>query len=582
MKKLLVYLKEYRLECILAPAFKMLEACFELIVPLVIAGLIDNGIAKGDKSLIYLSVVALGVLAVVGLTVSITAQFFAAKAAIGFATKLRSELFRHLLGLSFTEVDTIGTSTMITRMTSDVNQAQNGVNMFLRLFLRSPFVVFGAMIMAFTIDAHIALIFVVTIAILFAVVGLIMSENIPALKRAQSSLDEVTASTRESLNGVRVLRAFRLEADSVKSFNDKVGQLTGRLKSAGHISSLMNPLTYILINLGIVTVIYAGGLRVTAGILTTGQVVALYNYMSQILVELVKLANLVVTLNRALASGNRISEVFDISSSMREGQGVDTDVDPDDDELENESDTGREAVSFRDVSFAYAGASEESIKNLSFTAYKGQTIGIIGGTGSGKSTVASLIARFYDTTGGDVYLFGHDIKDYTYDQIHSMVGTVMQKSVLFAGSIEDNLRMAAEDATEADLTDAVKKAQATEIVSGKGGLSARVEQGGRNFSGGQRQRLSIARTLAMHTPIVILDDSSSALDYATDLALRRALKELPSDTTVFIISQRTSSIQHADMILVLDDGQLIGKGTHESLLGSCELYREIHDSQLHK
>ena len=582
MKKLLVYLKEYRLECVLAPAFKMLEACFELIVPLVIASLIDRGITSGDKSHIYLMVCCLGVLAIVGLTVSITAQYFAAKAAIGFATKLRSELFRHLLNLSYTEVDRVGTSTMITRMTSDVNQAQNGVNMFLRLFLRSPFVVFGAMIMAFTIDSHIALIFVVTIAVLFAVVGFIMSRNIPALKKAQESLDEVTGATRESLNGVRVIRAFRLEAGSVADFSNKISTLTGRLKNAGHISALMNPLTYILINLGIVVVIYSGGLRVSAGVLSQGQVVALYNYMSQILVELVKLANLVVTLNRAMAGGNRISDVFDLKPSMKEGPGVDMGEDPDDDELESTVEEGKIAVSFRDVSFIYSGASEESLKDISFTAYKGQTIGIIGGTGSGKSTVANLIARFYDTTAGDVYLFGHDIKDYTFDQIHSLVGSVMQKAVLFKGTIADNLRMASADASDADLKDAVAKAQASEVVSAKGGLDAEVEQGGRNFSGGQRQRLSIARTLAMKTPIVILDDSSSALDYATDLALRRALKELPADTTVFIISQRTSSIQHADQILVLDDGELVGLGTHEELLAGNELYQEIHNSQLHK
>ncbi len=581
MKRLLIYLREYRLECVLAPAFKMLEACFELIVPLVIANLIDHGIAENDRSVIYLMVAALGVLALVGLTVSITAQFFAAKAAIGFATKLRSELFRHLLGLSYTEVDDIGTSTMITRMTSDVNQAQNGVNMFLRLFLRSPFVVFGAMIMAFTIDPHVAIIFVVTIAVLFAVVALIMSRNIPALKRAQESLDEVTGATREGLNGIRVVRAFRLESPFIKDFRGRIDALTGRLKKAGHISALMNPLTYVLINLGIVAVIYAGGLRVSAGVLSEGQVVALYNYMCQILVELVKLANLVVTLNRAMASGNRISDVFDITPSMHEGAGVDIE-DLDDDELESASEEGRVAVRFRDVSFAYSGAAEESLKDISFTAYKGQTIGIIGGTGSGKSTVASLIARFYDTTGGDVYLFGHDIKDYTFEQLRDLVGVVMQKAVLFEGTIADNLRMASSDASDTVLTDAVAKAQATEVVSGKGGIEALVEQGGRNFSGGQRQRLSIARTLAAGSKILILDDSSSALDYATDLGLRRALKELPGDTTVFIISQRTSSIQHADKILVLDDGEMVGFDTHDRLLAGCELYREIHNSQLHK
>ncbi len=579
---MLVYLKEYRLQCVLAPAFKMLEASFELIVPLVIAALIDNGIAGNDKGQIYLCVVALAVLALVGLTVSIIAQFFAAKAAIGFATRLRSELFKHLMSLSFAEVDTIGTSTMITRMTSDVNQAQNGVNMFLRLFLRSPFVVFGAMIMAFTIDTQIALIFVVTIIVLFAVVGLIMSGNIPALKKAQEGLDNVTRATREGLSGVRVVRAFGLESKSIDSFHEVNGTLTGRLKKAGHISSLMNPLTYVLINLGIVIVIYAGGLKVSKGTLSQGQVVALYNYMSQILVELVKLANLVVTLNKALASGNRISDVFDISPSMKEGRGVDLYDDEEDDELQKPEEAGKIAVSFRDVSFAYPGSMEESLSNISFEAFKGQTIGVIGGTGSGKSTLVSLIARFYDTTGGDVYLFGHDIRDYSYDQLHSLVGVVMQKAVLFAGTIEDNLKMAEFDADDKRLKTAIDIAQATEVVDSKGGIKATVEQGGRNFSGGQRQRLSIARTLSGGAKILILDDSSSALDYATDLKLRRALKELPKDTTTFIISQRTSSIKHADQIIVLDDGKMVGLGRHEDLLADCDIYREIHDSQLHR
>lgn len=582
MKKLLVYLKEYRLQCVLAPAFKMLEACFELIVPLVIASLIDRGIGGNDMTHIIKCVALLGILALVGLTVSITAQFFAAKAAIGFATKVRSELFRHLLGLSFSEIDAVGTSTMITRMTSDVNQAQNGVNMFLRLFLRSPFVVFGAMIMAFTIDTHTALIFVVTIAVLFAVVGFIMSRNIPALLRAQESLDRVTRSVREGLNGVRVIRAFRLEADSVDSFNGVTDELTGRLKKAGHISALMNPLTYVLINLGIIMVIYSGGLKVGLGILTQGQVVALYNYMSQILVELVKLANLVVTLNKAMASADRISGIFDINTSMKEGEGVELDIDPDDDVLETKADEGREAVSFRNVSFTYPGSLEAALEGIDFVVNKGQTVGIIGGTGSGKSTIASLIARFYDVTGGGVYLLGHDIKDYSYDQLHSLVGVVMQKAVLFSGTIESNIRMAAGEVSEDVIEDAVIKAQAQEIVKGKGGIKACVEQGGRNFSGGQRQRISIARTLAMRPPIVILDDSSSALDYATDLSLRRALKELPKDTTIFIISQRTSSIKHADKIIVLEDGHMEGIGTHEELLKNCGLYKEIHESQLHR
>ena len=611
MKKLLKYLSEYKKECFLSPFFKMLEATFELIVPLVIASLIDKGITGQNYGHIYLMVAVLGVLAVVGLIMAITAQYFAAKAAIGFATKLRHALFEHLMGLSYSDVDKLGTSTMITRMTSDVNQAQNGVNMFLRLFLRSPFVVFGAMIMAFTIDARVAFIFVVTIAVLFAVVALLMSKNIPAIKKSQEWLDRVTQSTRENLNGVRVLRAFRLEQKEITGFAQINGGLNRAQKHAGRISALMNPLTYILINLGTIGVIYAGGLQVRSGVLSQGQVVALYNYMAQILVELVKLANLVVTLNRALASGNRISDIFDMEPSMKEGRGVtvigmddasdtenegcktgadtkvvdDSQVDEkgyaNDSQVDKKEYANDTSVIFDHVSLVYPGAGEESITDISFSVKKGQTIGIIGGTGSGKSSMVNLLARFYDATGGTVTIDGHNIKEYTYKELHKKIGVVMQKAVLFKGTIADNLSMPDENITEEDMNKALVLAQAAQVVEGKGGLMAEVEQNGRNFSGGQKQRLSIARTLAAKPEIVILDDSSSALDYATDLALRRALKEMSEGTTVFIISQRTSSLKHADQIIVLEDGKMVGIGKHDELMKNCEVYREIHNSQLH-
>lgn len=569
MKKLLIYLREYRLQCILAPAFKMLEASFELIVPLVIASLIDNGIRIGNSMHIYKMVGILVILALVGLTAAILAQFFAAKAAIGFATKLRTALFEHLLGLSYSDVDILGTSTMITRMTSDVNQTQNGVNMFLRLFLRSPFVVLGAMIMAFTIDFKVALIFAITIFVLSVVVATIMFINVPALKRAQSKLDKVTQSTRENLNGIRVLRAFRLEKHEINSFRENNSMLAYSQKKAGRISALMNPLTYILINFGIIAVIYTGGIRVSLGILSEGQVVALYNYMSQILVELIKLANLVVTLNKAIASGNRISDVFDIQPSMIEG------TDSNCAELYDNS------VEFKNVSFTYEGAGDETLMDISFTIKKGQTIGIIGGTGSGKTTLAGLITRFYDASKGDIYINERPISGYTYETLHKIIGIVMQKAVLFAGTVADNLRMGDANITEEDMWEALKMAQVDKVIMEKGGLQAKVQMNGKNFSGGQRQRISIARTLVLKPEIVILDDSTSALDYATDLAFRRALRELPKTTTVFIISQRTSSLKHADNILVLEDGNLVATGTHEQLLNTSDVYREIHLSQLH-
>ena len=570
MRKLLPYLKEYVRECILAPGFKMLEACFELIVPIVIASLIDRGIGDGDIPYIFRMIVVLFMLAIVGCAVAITAQYFSAKAAIGFATKLRLVLFKHLMNLSYPDIDEVGTSTMITRMTSDVNKVQTGVNMFLRLFLRSPFVVFGAMFMAFTIDFTSALIFVIAIVGIGGVVFFLISKNIPALRQVQNRLDEVTNSTRESLTGLRVLRAFRLESKSIDDFKNVNGNYFDAQTRAGNISALMNPLTYVLINLATVGVIYLGGIKVSMGALTAGQVIALYNYMSQILVELVKLANLIVTLNRALASSRRISDILDIKPSMEDGIGSRAD---------NKS--GREPyILFDNVSFSYPGAGEESLSNVNFHVNRGETVGVIGGTGSGKSTLVNLIPRFYDVTKGSVRIDGIDVRDYRFAELRKKVGVVKQKAVLFKGSIADNLRMGDEKVSLEDMEKAINDSQSKVIVEGKGGIEAEVEQGGRNFSGGQRQRLSIARTLAYKPEILILDDSSSALDYATDLQLRRAIRNLEYKPTVFIISQRTASIRYADKIIVLEDGLVAGIGTHDELLDSCEVYREIHSSQL--
>ena len=570
MRKLLPYLKEYVRECILAPGFKMLEACFELIVPIVIASLIDRGIGDGDIPYIFRMIVVLFMLAIVGCAVAITAQYFSAKAAIGFATKLRLVLFKHLMNLSYPDIDEVGTSTMITRMTSDVNKVQTGVNMFLRLFLRSPFVVFGAMFMAFTIDFTSALIFVIAIVGIGGVVFFLISKNIPALRQVQNRLDEVTNSTRESLTGLRVLRAFRLESKSIDDFKNVNGNYFDAQTRAGNISALMNPLTYVLINLATVGVIYLGGIKVSMGALTAGQVIALYNYMSQILVELVKLANLIVTLNRALASSRRISDILDIKPSMEDGIGS---------KVDNQS--GREPyILFDNVSFSYPGAGEESLSDVSFHVNKGETVGVIGGTGSGKSTLVNLIPRFYDVTKGSVRIDGIDVRDYRFAELRKKVGVVKQKAVLFKGSIADNLRMGDEKVSLEDMEKAINDSQSRVIVEGKGGIEAEVEQGGRNFSGGQRQRLSIARTLAYKPDILILDDSSSALDYATDLQLRRAIRNLEYKPTVFIISQRTASIRYADKIIVLEDGLVAGIGTHDELLDTCEVYREIHSSQL--
>lgn len=581
MRKLLPYLKEYIRECILAPGFKMLEACFELIVPIVIASLIDRGIGDGDIPYIYLMIVVLFVLAIVGCAVAITAQYFSAKAAIGFATKLRLVLFKHLMNLSYPDIDEVGTSTMITRMTSDVNKVQTGVNMFLRLFLRSPFVVFGAMFMAFTIDFTSALIFVAAIIGIGGVVFFLISKNIPALRQVQNRLDEVTNSTRESLTGLRVLRAFRLESKAIDDFKNVNGNYFDAQTRAGNISALMNPLTYVLINLATAGVIYLGGIKVSMGTLTAGQVIALYNYMSQILVELVKLANLIVTLNRALASSRRISDILDISPSMEDGicaaEAGNRQKSCDSEDIQS----GRAPyIEFNNVSFAYPGAGEESLSDVNFQVNRGETVGIIGGTGSGKSTLVNLIPRFYDVTKGSVRIDGIDVRDYRVAELRRIVGVVKQKAVLFKGSIADNLRMGDENVSLEDMEKAIADSQSGVIVDGKGGIEAEVEQGGRNFSGGQRQRLSIARTLAYKPDILILDDSSSALDYATDLQLRRAIRNLEYKPTVFIISQRTGSIRYADKIIVLDDGRVAGIGTHDELLDNCEVYREIHSSQL--
>ena len=571
MKRLLIYLKDYKKECVLAPLFKMLEASFELFVPLVIASMIDNGIAGQDKGILVRDFGILVLLGFVGLLIAVTAQFFSAKAAVGFATKVRHHLFEHLMGLSYTEIDNIGTSTMITRMTSDVNQAQTGVNMFLRLFLRSPFVVFGAMIMAFTIDVKCALYFVFAIIGLSVVVFGIMALNIPMMKNVQKRLDEVLRRTRENLTGVRVLRAFCREEDEVADFESSNEALTAIQKKSGSISGLMNPLTYVLINIAIVLLIYTGAVRVSLGDLSQGEVVALYNYMSQILVELVKLANLIVTLNKAMASANRISEVFAIESSMADGNR----------EVGDEN-NDVPYIHYDHVCLTYSGSKEESLTDIDFTVKKGQTVGVIGGTGCGKTSLVHLLPRFYDVTKGAVLLDGINVKDYKQEDLREKVSIVMQKAVLFKGSIRQNLQWRKADATDEEIMEAVKAAQAMDVVEKKGGLDGEIEQNGRNLSGGQRQRLSIARALVGNPEIIILDDSSSALDFATDAALRKSLKELKGEPTVFIVSQRTSSIQHADLILVLEDGDLVGKGTHEELLESCEVYQEIYMSQYKK
>lgn len=589
MKKLLVFLKDYKKETVLAPLFKLLEASFELLVPLVMAAIIDKGIGNADRGYIGRMCFVMIMLGVVGLVCSITAQYFAAKAAVGFAAKMKHALFAHIQSLSFTEMDTVGTSTLITRMTSDSNQVQNGVNMVLRLFLRSPFIVFGAMVMAFTIDVKAALVFVVTIPLLSVVVFGIMMLTMPLYKKVQGGLDRVLGITRENLTGVRVLRAFNKEENEIDRFETSNNTLTSMQKHVGKISALMNPVTYVIINGAIIVLVWTGAWRVENGIITQGAVVALVNYMSQILVELIKLANLIITITKAIACGNRIQSIFEIESSMKDGNGCQDDGHRGSVSGQDTGAVGKKAldrlpsVEFDHVCLTYKNAGAESLTDVSFKAYRGETIGIIGGTGSGKSSVVNLIPRFYDVTSGFIKVDGKDIKDYPLEELRGKIGTVLQKAVLFHGTIRENLKWGNPDATEEDLNRAITVAQAKEFVDNKEGrLDFEIEQGGKNLSGGQRQRLTIARAVVKKPEILILDDSASALDFATDAALRKAIREMEGETTVFIVSQRAASIQHADRIVVLDDGKIVGLGTSEELLESCEVYQEIYNSQFKK
>ena len=572
MKHLYPYLRRFRKESILAPLFKMLEATFDLLVPMVVADIIKVGIANGDTTYIWTRCGLLVLMALIGLLCSFTAQYFAARAAIGTSTGLRHELMAHIQSLSFSELDTLGVSTLITRMTSDVNQVQNGLNMFLRLFLRSPFIVAGAMIAAFTIDTQIALIFLAAIPVLAVIVFGIMRITSPMYKTVQARLDGVTGATRENLSGVRVVRAFGREDAEEENFVRQNGSLNAMQLKVGRIAALMNPLTYVVVNLGIIGILYFGANKIGSGALLSGDVVALVNYMSQILVELVKLANLVVLLTRAIASMGRVSQVLDTPSTMAfPEKPVSADAASD------------AAVAFDHVSLRYQGAGAESLSDVTFTAKKGQTIGVIGGTGSGKTTLVSLIPRFYDATKGQVTLLGQPITAYSKEELNRHVAVVMQKAQLFKGTIRSNLLWGNENATDEELWHALSIAQSEDFVRQKPGkLDDPVEQGGRNLSGGQRQRLTIARALVGHPDILILDDSASALDYATDAALRKALRTLPAETTLFIVSQRTSSLRHADQIIVLDDGHVVGIGTHDELMQTCEVYREIHESQFRK
>lgn len=580
MKKLFPFLRPYRKESILAPLFKLLEALMDLIVPLVIADIIDRGIANGDKVYILERFIFLLLLAAVGLAFSITAQWFAAKASVGFATDLRQKLFDHIQSLSYSRVDTLGTDTLITRMTSDMNTLQNGVNMVLRLLLRSPFIVLGAMVCSFFIDVKSALVFVVAIPILSLVIYGLMALSIPLYRKVQAKLDRVLGLTSENLTGVRVIRAFCREEDEVASFDFANEELTHLNLLVGRISALMNPVTYVLINVATVVLIQVGAIRVNAGVLETGAVVAMYNYMAQMIVELIKLANLIVTINRALACGDRVAQVLDINPGMDFPEELISHATERDGAEDNQAASAADAVHFSHVSFCYEGGGDEALTDIEFTARRGETIGIIGGTGSGKSTLVNLIPRFYDVTEGAVEVDGINVKDYPKNGLTDRIAMVPQKAVLFEGSIRDNLTMGLTGVSDEDLWKALETAQAKEVVEGKDGkLDAGVEQNGRNFSGGQKQRLTIARALARKPEILVLDDSSSALDFATDAALRKAINNLEGDLTVFIVSQRTSSIRNADQILVLDDGKLVGKGSHDELLKTCEVYQEIHASQ---
>lgn len=581
MKGILSYLKGYILECILGPLFKLLEACFDLTVPLVMAWMIDRGIARADVPYIWRMGGLLLLLAIVGLTCSITAQYFAAKAAVGCSTRMRHVVFSHVETLSFREMDEIGTATMITRLTSDINQVQTGVNWMLRLFLRSPFIVFGAAVMAFTIDVKAALIFAVVIPLLAIVVFTIILTTAPMYRKVQGHLDGLLGLTRQSLSGVRVIRAFNKQDEEIENYERQNDILTRMQLFVGKISALMNPVTYVMINGALVLLIWVGGLRINVGDLTQGQIIALVNYMGQILVELVKMANTIVMLTKSVACANRVQDILDVKSSLEsDTTSVERLEHP-----ENPSQSGKGGISveFRNVSMAYAGASDLSLEGVSFRAEPGQTIGIIGGTGSGKSTLVHLIPRYYDVADGEVLVDGKDVRKYTLEDLRSRVGMVMQKAVLFHGTIRDNMRWGDPDATDEQIWEALDQAQASEFVRQKeNALDYELEQNGRNLSGGQKQRLTIARALVRRPQILILDDSASALDFATDAKLRQALKTLPGHPTTFIVSQRTSSIQHADQILVLDDGQVIAMGTHQELLENCDVYREIHETQFKK
>ncbi len=569
MKLLRRFLKGYGKEAVLGPLFKLLEAALELITPLIIAAVIDRGINGTDKPYIIKMCLLLVLLGAVGLAFSVTAQFFAAKASVGLATGIRGALFSHLQRFSYSDVDRIGTSTMITRMTADTSKVQTGLNLALRLLLRSPFVVFGAMIMAFTIDMRSAMTFVLVIPVLAIIVYGIMLITVPMHNKVQSGVDSVMLKTRENLSGARVIRAFGKEDEEFSDFSAVNDSLTTMQKRVGYFSALMNPLTYVAINIAIIALIYTGAVQVDTGILTQGEVVALYNYMSQILIELIKFANLIVSIAKAFASGKRISAALEIQPTDEGGDLTDVFC-------------GKHAVEFKGVSMRYAESKEDALSNISFSAERGQTVGIIGGTGSGKSTIANMIPGFYRASEGDVLLFGESISKYSADAINRTVGIVPQRATLFKGSIRENMQVGNPNATDEDITRALKIAQAYEVAIDKGGLDAVIEQDGKNLSGGQRQRLTIARALVKKPEILILDDSASALDFATDAALRRALRKDVQDTTVFIISQRTSSIMHADKIVVLDDGEAVGIGTHEELLNSCAVYREIYDSQFKK
>ncbi len=569
MKKLLEYMKGYTKECILGPLFKLLEASFELLIPLVVAQIVDTGIAGQDSSQIIKMCLIMVLLGVIGLVCAVTAQYFAARAAVGVAARLRHGLMAHLLGLSYTQIDQLGPSTMVTRMTSDINQVQNGVNLTLRLLLRSPFVVFGAMIMAFTIDAEAAFVFAGVIPVLCAIVFGIMLITMPMYRRVQSRVDRVTSATRQNLTGVRVLRAFCKEDAEINSFESETDALTRQQLFAGRISGLMNPVTYAVINVAVILLIRVGAIKVDSGSLTQGQVVALYNYMSQILVELVKMANLIITITKAVACANRVSQVMELRPSQQDGNEV--------------WQTPRGSVEFQNVSARYAGAGEASLEGISFVAEAGQTVGIIGGTGSGKTTLVNLISRFYDAAEGTVLLDGKPVNTLRRDDLRQKIGIVPQKAVLFKGTIRQNLQWGNPDATDEELMTVLETAQALDVIRSKeGGLDEMVEQGGTNFSGGQRQRLTIARALVRKPAILVLDDSASALDYATDANLRRSIRDMETPPTTFIVSQRAASVRYADLILVLDDGRLVGKGTHEELLKDCAVYQEIYYSQFPK